>query len=235
MHYKNRPPVREAKIEETVIADAKVSVPSIRISPSKPVGAAVVVHGYGGSKEELLGLSWHVAQKGLVVDCIDLRGHGEHPLRFDESVLDDVEVAIQNARKFGKVVSIGHSLGGRLSLISGADFAIGISPPLDGTNGERTEEMLRKLRGHRVRTDDPRAVFELLKQIPTWNGEDSSKHMIIYGSRDIQEIVQACDRLRPSMPNALRIAGAMHADTFMLPATFEAVARQLTEWYRVPL
>ena len=126
----------------------------------------MVVHGYGGCKEEQLGLAWRVAQAGLVADCIDLRGHGENPLPFDVNVLDDVEAAIRNCRRFGKVVSVGHSLGGRLSLISSADFAIGVSPPLDGTNEERTEDLLRKLRGHRVRAENPREVFELLACLP---------------------------------------------------------------------
>lgn len=58
--------------------------------------------------------------------------------------------------------------------------------------------------------------------------------MIIYGSRDISEIVTACDRLAPSMANVLRIEGAMHSDTYLLPATFGGIARQLSEWYRGP-
>src|SRR5271157_6042721 len=120
------------------IADSDHRIPAIRISPENPVGAAVVVHGYGGCKEEQLGLAWRVAQSGLVADCIDLRGHGDNPRPFDATVLDDVEIAIRNCREFGKVVAIGHSLGGRLSLTSSADFAIGISPPLEGTHGERT-------------------------------------------------------------------------------------------------
>ena len=196
------------------------------------MGAAVVVHGYGGCKEEQLGLAWRVAQSGLVADCIDLRGHGDNPRPFDANVLDDVEIAIRNCREFGKVVAIGHSLGGRLSLTSSADFAIEISPPLEGTHGERTEELLVKLRGHRVRVESPRAVFELLASLPKWNCPDGSRWMIIYGSRDVPEIAAACDGLRTSTANVLKIEGAMHSHTHLLPATFEAIAKQLCEWYQ---
>ena len=94
---------------------------------SDTIGAAVVVHGYGGCKEEQLGLAFRVAESGLVTYSIDLRGHGQHPLKLDYNVQDDVELAIQHARRYGKVVAIGHSLGGRLSLMSSADFSIQIS------------------------------------------------------------------------------------------------------------
>lgn len=217
-------------VQPITISDSDIRIPAIRIGPSNPIGAVVLIHGYGGCKEEQLGLAWHVAQSGVVVDCIDLRGHGEHPLPFDEYVLQDVETAIQHSREFGKVVAIGHSLGGRLSLASSADFTIGISPPLEGTHGVRTEELIRKLRGHRVNTDSPRRVFELLAKLPKWENRDESRWMIIYGSRDVPEIVASCERLSSARTNVLRIEGAMHSDTYLLSSTFEAIRKQLRQW-----
>ena len=217
-------------IESITICNSGIHIPAIRITPPNPLGAVVMVHGYGGCKEEQLGLAWHVAQAGVVVDCIDLRGHGEHPLPFDENALQDIEIAIQHSREFGKVVSIGHSLGGRLSLASSADFMIGISPPLEGTHGVRTEELIRKLRGHRVRTDSPRRVFDLLAKLPKWENKDESRWMIIYGSRDVPEILASCDHLRSGRTNVLRIEGAMHSDTYLLGSTFEAIKKQLRLW-----
>lgn len=35
------------------------------IEPAAPKGAAVVIHGYGGCKEEQLGMAWRIAEKGL--------------------------------------------------------------------------------------------------------------------------------------------------------------------------
>lgn len=55
---------------------------------------------------------------------IDLRGHGEHPLDLDIDILSDVETAIMHFREMGKVTAVGHSLGGRLSLISSADYSL---------------------------------------------------------------------------------------------------------------
>ncbi len=218
-------------IESIVIQGHDLSVPAIKISPNNPIGTAVVVHGYGGCKEEQLGLAWRVAGSELVVYSIDLRGHGQHPLDLDENVQDDVELAIQHVRGSGKVVAIGHSLGGRLSLMSSADFAIGISPPLDGSYGARTEELLKKLRGYRVRTDRPCRVFDLLARIPDWRDRVESRSMIIYGSRDVPEIVASCDILRTRKENVLRIEDALHSDTYLLEKTFEGISRQLNKWF----
>ena len=218
-------------VESMVIEGKDLQVPTIRIYPRDPVGAAVVVHGYGGCKEEQLGLAWRVAGSGLVTYSIDLRGHGQHPLELDDEVQEDVELVIRYARKFGKVVAIGHSLGGRLSLMSNADFAIGISPPLDGSYGARTEELLKKLRGYRVRTNSPGKVFDILANIPDWKDKDPSRSMIIYGSRDVPEIVASCDMLRAEKANVLRIENAIHSDTYLLEKTFEGITKQLSRWF----
>ncbi|HEY3420845.1 MAG TPA: alpha/beta hydrolase [Methanomassiliicoccales archaeon] len=219
------------KIEMTVLEGTDLKIPVIRIIPKSPVGAAVVVHGYGGCKEEQLGLASRVAGSGLVTYAIDLRGHGQHPMAMDYHVQEDVELAIGAAREFGRVVAIGHSLGGRLSLMSSADFSIGISPPLDGSYGARTEELLKKLRGYRVRTDNPRKVFDILARIPEWEDKDKSRSMIIYGSRDVPEIVTSCDLLRTNRPNVIRIEDALHSDTYLLEKTFESIREKLDEWF----
>ncbi len=219
------------KIEPMVIETVDLKVPAIRITPERPVGAAVVTHGYGGCKEEQLGLAMRVADAGLVTYAIDLRGHGQHPNELDEHVQQDVELAISHAREFGKVVAIGHSLGGRLSLMSSADFAIGISPPLDGSYGARTEELLKKLRGYRVRTDSPGRVFDILAKIPRWQDRDNSRSIIIYGSRDVPEIVTSCDQLKAVRPGVFRIEEALHSDTYLLERTFDSVKQNLEGWF----
>ncbi len=218
-------------IRQMFIEDGKLGVPAIQISPPDPVGGAVVVHGYGGCKEEQLGLAWRVANSGLVTYAIDLRGHGQHPLALDDAAQDDVRLAIGQARRSGKVVTIGHSLGGRLALMSDSDFAIGISPPLDSSYGARTEELLKKLRGYRVRAERPGMILDLLAKLPSWEDRDEKSSMIIYGSRDVPEIVTSCDRLRTMKENVIRIEDAFHSDTYNLERTFEAVTRQLSQWF----
>ncbi len=119
-----------AIIRESIQGNGFV-VPGVQFIPSNAKNAVVIAHGYGGCKEEPLGLAWRVAESGLAVCSIDLRGHGEHALPMDEHIQDDIEAAIEHCRSYGKVTAIGHSLGGRLALISSADHAIGISPALE--------------------------------------------------------------------------------------------------------
>jgi hypothetical protein len=207
-------------------------IPGVIIEPQFPTGAAVISHGYGGCKEEQLGLAWRVAEAGFTACAIDLRGHGEHPLLLDHEVQDDVDAAVRYCRRYGMVVAIGHSLGGRLSLHSKADYAIGISPPLDQTYSERTQEALRKLRHNKVRSDDNNWVFEIIKNIPQWAPKDR-RYMIIYGSRDVPEIVSSCRELKEGGGNALEIEGALHGDTYLMSITYLNVARQLREWFDI--
>lgn len=206
-------------------------MPSVIISPQEPVGGAVIAHGYGGCKEELLGLAWRVAEQGLAACAIDLRGHGEHRMAMDKDFLVDYEAAIKHCRRYGRVVALGHSLGGRLALISSADFAIGISPPLDPEYCARTQELLHKVRSYRVKQESTNAVFEYLKNLPVNESDRSGRTLVIYGSRDVPEIVDSCNELKASGANVLQIEEARHGDTYQLESTFSAIAGQLAAWF----
>ena len=76
------------------------------------------------NKKEQLGPGWRVAEAGLLACVIDLRGHGEHSFPLDELAGSEIDAAIRYCRSFGNVTAIGHSLGGRLALLSDADFCI---------------------------------------------------------------------------------------------------------------
>jgi hypothetical protein len=219
------------RIERIALGGSGGEVPGIAVVPRHSRGAAVIAHGYGGCKEEQLGLAMRVAENGLAACAIDLRGHGQHPLPLDDEVLADIEAGIDRFRSYGKVVAIGHSLGGRLALISSADFAIGISPPLDPSYCTRTQELLQKLRSYRVRPDDPGTVFEILRNLPPVQEVGRERTLVIYGSRDVPEIVEAGDSLRISGRNAIRLENAIHGDTYMLESAFAAISVQLSSWY----
>ena len=205
-------------------------VPGVIIEPEYPKGAAVISHGYGGCKEERLVLPGESPRRGwwpapsICVVTENAR------ISLDPDILADVEAAIEYCRKYGTVVAIGHSIGGRLSLISSADYAIGISPPLDQKYSEKTQESLRKLRHNKVRADVNNWVFEILKNMPPWK-DDGRGYMMIYGSKDVPEIVLSCDDLKMKGGNVLRIEGALHGDTYLMGITYLNVAKQLDEWF----
>lgn len=204
-------------------------VPCIQLIPSNAHNAAVIAHGYGGCKEEPLGLAWRVAESGIAVCSIDLRGHGEHTLPMDEHIQDDIEAAIDHCRSYGKVTAIGHSLGGRLALISSADHAIGISPALNRTFSAQTREILKNLRSYRAREMYPGQNFEILSKLPAYRQETGRETMIVYGSRDVPDIIAACNEIRSSIPT-VQIENALHNDIYTLEATFKCVIKQLSDW-----
>jgi dienelactone hydrolase len=207
-------------------------IPAVLLRPASPRGAAVILHGYGGNKEEQLGLAWRVAEAGLAVCAIDYRGHGEHPLPLDALAGEDLDAAIRFCRRFGKVTVIGHSLGGRLALISDADYRIAISPSLSRTYGERTQEMLKGLRSYRVRPPDLAALLAVQESLPVWKpGQDSAHTLILYAERDAPEIVADCTAMKTVGVRTIMVPGALHNDVFLQEQTFALVHDVIREWY----
>ncbi|HEX3013685.1 MAG TPA: alpha/beta hydrolase, partial [Methanobacterium sp.] len=81
------------EIKRETIDGNGFEVPCVTFKPSKSKGAVVLVHGYGGLKEEMFGMAMRIAENGFTTGAIDLRGHGEHQLDLDGNVLLDLETA----------------------------------------------------------------------------------------------------------------------------------------------
>lgn len=219
------------KIERQLIQGNGLNIPSIILTPLDSKGAAVITHGYGGCKEEQLGLAWRVAEFGITSCVIDLRGHGENELSLDENVNLDVETAVRYCKRFGKVVAIGHSLGGRLSLLSNADFFIGLSPALYRIYSNQTQDTLKVIRSYRVKEASPNINFEVLNKLPEWQFDGSKNVQIIYAARDVPEIMSACNEIKEKGVSVIQIDKASHNDIFLIEETFEKITNQLKEWF----
>lgn len=218
------------RIERLSIQGPDHYIPCAVISPPDPRGGAVIAHGYGGCKEEQLGLAWRVAEAGLVACTVDLRGHGQNPMLLDGDIANDMEAAVRYCRRYGKVVAIGHSIGGRLALDSTADYAIGISPPLDPTYCDRTQGQLEKFRSYRVRPRDPGVIFGVLEIMGPWQGR-GARDIIVYGTRDVPEITGTCEGLQPNEATVVRVESALHGDTYLLETVFGAIGEKLSGWF----
>lgn len=217
------------EIEELLIEGDGCEVPVLKITPLASKGAVVVTHNYGGSKEEMLGLAYRIARTGYTTGVIDLRGHGENDIKMDGHLLSDLETALTYFKQFGKVTAVGHSLGGRLSLISSADHAIGISPALPKAFGPKTQGMIRVMRDYRVNgsvTD----LFKTLEEIPQMEF-DPEDVLIIHGTRDVPEIIEECAKLTTAGYEVVKIDDALHVDIYTLEPTFNAVMNKLQKWY----
>ena len=217
-------------IERGVIKENGLQIPCVVVKPPSSRGAAVIVHGYGGSKEEQLGLAWRVAEIGITACAIDHRGHGEHALPLDEGVLQDIEGAIAHCRGFGRVAALGHSSGGRLCLISSADFVIALSPSIVTDFSPATERLVKAMRSYRARESFPGANFENMRKLPVPQSMDKARTLILFGSRDVPEIVSACRALKKD-GLAVEIEQGLHNDIFLLEETFRLVTERLGVWF----
>ncbi|URZ04306.1 alpha/beta hydrolase [Clostridium felsineum] len=211
-----------------------IYVPCLILKPTNSLAAAVITHGYGGCKEEQLGLAYRVAELGITTYVIDLRGHGENNTPFANNLLEDLEGIIKYCRQFGqKVVAIGHSLGGRLSCVSSAEYRVGISPALDRSFGDKTKEILNNVRKYRTDHSSGVELFDVMKKLPTLNENNSSNKMIIYGSRDVPEIIRSCRKLKEKGFLVNEVDNALHNDIFTLEGTFEYLISELKVWFRI--
>ena len=160
-------------------------VPSFFID-AKSSRAALILHGYASSKNEMLGFGYEVAEKGYDSYVVDLRGHGDNENLFDENVIYDVEGVLKTLKqKYERVITIGHSLGGLLSLKSSSDFAIAISPPLMPNVVDVAKFMLR-VNSCRVREKDEDVLFKILEKYNPPERRD--KALILYGSGESKGI-----------------------------------------------
>ena len=130
-------------------------------------------------------------------------------------MLVELETAIEHCRQYGKVATIGHSLGGRLSLLSSADFVIGISPALNTKYSETTCDNLETFRSYRVREKSFNSFIKIIGQLPVWQPDTAQPTLILFGTRDIPEVVQDCRKLQAQGFQVQEIDAAFHNDIYL--------------------
>jgi len=170
-----------ARVERTSFRINGVDIPAYVVIPEKAErrACALYIHGYASSKEDGLGLAIKLAENGVEVFSIDLRGHGESDADFTEDVVDDVRALVEVLReKCDKVVAIGHSLGGLLAILSNADYAIAISPPLMPKVADEPKFMLKLSSQCLVRESDENVLFKILEK---FNPPPKRPATVIYG------------------------------------------------------
>ncbi len=175
-------------------------IPAYQLTPPRATAGAVLIHGYGGCKEQMLGLAARLADSGVAALCIDLRGHGEHPAPLDAGLLLDVEAALSRIRPAGRTIAIGHSLGGRLALMSAADAVVAISPALPSRPSEEGRQMLLHFGSTAVRAASRDQILQLLRDmgpIPS----PARPTLLIHARRDIPSLLEGIAAFAKSYPS----------------------------------
>lgn len=176
--------------------------PAWEVSPeSGPRGGAAIFHGYGSNKETMLGLALALAEAGFVCTVPDLPGHGEHPGPFGPSVLEEARATVEHARAHGPVVAVGHSMGGRLALLSGADAVVAISPALPLQPSPEGMYALQTFSTPKVRQARPGQVVEVLRDFPLRPAR-GTRVLVVLGAGDVPGIQTAAEEFVSSLDEA---------------------------------
>lgn len=116
-----------------------------------------------------------------------------------------------------------------MALISSADHAIAISPAISKKFSPKTKGMISELRDYRVNKSEI-DLFKILEKIPQMEF-DPEDIMIMYGSRDVPEIILECEELTSDGYQVVKIDNALHVDIYTLESAFEVIISKLQEWY----
>jgi Serine aminopeptidase, S33 len=219
-------------IKKDTIRTNGFTVPSVLIKPADSLGTVIIIHGYGGSKEEQLGLGWRISDAGFTSCLIDLPGHGENLDYFDGDIKLYVDSVTKYYQNKGKTAVIGHSVGGRLSLTSQADYVIGISPTLVKDFGNETKGFIKNIRSYRVRELDNDFLWTLHGQLPLFELTERKNAIILFGTRDVPEIAGACRRIQKESDIVFEIDKAFHNDIYLNEKVFTIITNQLIQWIK---
>ncbi len=181
----------------------------------------LVVHGYGGNKEEMLGLAYHVVvQAGVCLRLFDLPGHA--PDKNDLLTRATAAVAVQKRLEGPRRPSffIGHSLGARLGLEAGLDTGVAISLPGPALFEGSRRDLLRTLRTRRVREPEP---FSGLTDILNGPLTPSRGTLLLYAADDIKSVSDAAGEWGGAIDRIEKIPGAGHLDIISHPQTWRTI------------
>jgi len=196
--------------------------PAWHVAPDgSALAGAAVFHAYGSSRDALLGLALALAEAGFSCVVPDLPGHGEHPDPLGPSILADARSAVRHARRYGPVLAIGHSLGGRLALLSEADAVVAISPALPAQPSPEGIYALETFPTPRVRQEHPGQIVDILRDLPK-HSVSGSPVLLVIAEEDIPAIVAGVEELAGSLDNAevLKVTEGMLLDMEEPPPSF---------------
>jgi len=181
----------------------------IIVKPDKKTRMALILHGYGGSKEEMLPLGLGLAKKEISSTIIDLPGHG---MRDEFFTFEAVQrsVALELKSMPDECVIIGHSLGAIIA--SGEDRrAVLISPPLQLYFEGAKRELLKVLRVRNVKEETYFSGLKSILRKIDFQLKNGSSY-VVYGDNDLRTVIDYADKARDSGVETRVITDCNHLD-----------------------
>lgn len=215
----------------TVTEGVLAGAPAYFLYPAEKVERCVLVlHGYGGSKEEMLALGLSLSRAGWAACLPDLPGHGAHPLPLTG---DSARAFAAELKKYSFAAVVGHSLGGRIALHLGRKPLCLLSVPREACFAGRKSELLALLRARRVREARPYAGLEeaLAALEPLW---PDPPVLLLHGSRDLPTCLAAAQEGCARGWEVAAIRGAGHLDILWASESTAILISWLKRWLKCP-
>jgi pimeloyl-ACP methyl ester carboxylesterase len=204
-------------------------IPAILLAPDSPQSGAVLLHPYGTSKEHMLGLAFALGENGIAALAIDNCGHGENTAPIGPRMLQEVNAAITYMRRsFRRVACTGLSIGGRLSLMSSADYMVAMSPAVVTEVSPQGKWMFENFPKPGVREPFSGYAAQLLQELGPVPAHDRPC-LLLYSERDIPMILEGAKQLKQLLPQA----GVRHVSRDVRPDVQHDVGliRYLPRWF----
>ena len=185
----------------------------------------LVIHGYGGNKEEMLALAVALAERShLRLLVCDLPGHGSFSTK--EFTLDNALDALKPAMTtIGRPdFFVGHSVGARLGLMLGLPIAAAISPPGEIVFEGGRADLLRVLRARRVKEVAP---FHGLQEVLAAPVEPAPQTLVLKAAIELKSVNSFVDDWQALGIESSRIAESDHLDIISATQTHLVVGEWL--------
>jgi dienelactone hydrolase len=178
------------------------SIPALLLTPDVPPrGGALVMHPYGGTKEQMLGVALALVDKGVACLLPDFCGHGENHAEIGVGMLQEMESGVEYTRRFGPATALGISLGGRMALMSSADCMVAISPAVVAEISPQGKWMFENFPSPAVREPYSGYVTELLDKLGPVP-QHARPCLLLYSERDIPMILEGAAGLKAGLSGA---------------------------------
>lgn len=196
------------------------------VSPLEPKLEGLVIHGYGGNKEEVLGLTIGLAgalDARMLV--FDLPGHGD--LADRAFTADSALAALRDAvAALGRpAFFVGHSAGARLGFMSGLAVGVGVSMPGPAEFEGNSRELLQVLRARRV---TEASAFSGLSELLALHVRPASATLLLRAAQEIRSVNVLADEWAHQGIECRRIDASNHLDIVSSPHTYQVIHEWLT-------
>ena len=185
----------------TLTATDGHNIPAYLLTPDPVRGGVALIPPYGSTKEHMLGIAAALGEVGLAALPVDLCGHGENRTAIGPVMRDEVDSAVKYMRRFGSTAALGISLGGRLALMSSADFMVAISPSVVAAISPQGKWMFENFPSPAVREPYSGYVIELLDLLGPVASHDRPA-LLLYAERDIPAILEGAAGLKAALPKS---------------------------------